>query len=59
MPPKNGDALPTFGITFYATNTRRGAHKLRHLSNQDLSDTVPTLKKPIEPDFSDHDEDKM
>eukprot|EP01018_Ginkgo_biloba_P016610 Gb_27696 [translate_table: standard] len=62
MATLNGSTSPTLGTTIYAsrfaTNTRRGAQKLRNTGNHDMTDEIPTLKKPTEPDFTAEDEEE-
>eukprot|EP01018_Ginkgo_biloba_P031341 Gb_07920 [translate_table: standard] len=59
----NGEAIPTLGVTIYASrfaaNTRRGAQKLRSSDSQDMRDSMSTLRKPTEPDFTADDEEEI
>lgn len=58
----NGPARPALGATIYASrfaaNTRKGVQKLRNTGDHNMTDTIPTLRKPTEPDFSAEDEEE-
>lgn len=62
IPGLNGPASTALGATIYASrfaaNTRKGVQTLRNTGYHNITDTIPTLRKPAEPDFSAEDEEK-
>lgn len=62
IPALNGPASTALGATIYASrfaaNTRKGVQTLRNTGYHNITYTIPTLRKPAEPDFSTEDEEK-